>query len=98
MKTERIEAMSDILHELGIEATPMQIEELTEDFSLHLEMEKEISSYAHVGGTDKCDKCESLKSQLKTANECVDVYHNSVMKRNQASRVWLEGDVVMYER
>lgn len=93
----RIEALNEIFDELGINLTPEQAQKIEKDFSLHIEMESEMSSYQHIGFKEDCKKCASLKSQLDEVKKERDVYHNSVKTRRGASRVWIEGDKVMFD-
>lgn len=93
----RIEAMSEILYSVGIIATPEQIATIVKDFSFHIDMEREMSSYQHVGFKEECSKCKSLESQLKEVKAERDVYQNSVKQRRHANNVWIEGDTVRYE-
>ncbi len=98
MKAERIECLSEILEEIGVKATSEQIKQIAEDYALHLEMESEISSYQFIGGSSKCEKCERLEKEIKRKESEILIYQNSIKKRRNAERVWLEGDAVMYER
>jgi hypothetical protein len=93
----RSEAMADILDGLGISATPEQIQSMVKDFSNHLDMEQEMSSYQHAGNKEECSKCKSLQSKIVDLEKENDVFRNSVKRRRHADRVWTQGDSVMYE-
>lgn len=98
MKEERIECLSEILEEIGVKATSSQIIQIAEDYALHLEMESEMSSHQFGGGNSKCEKCERLEKEIKQKEIEISKYQNSVKKRRNAERVWLDGDEVRYER
>lgn len=96
---ERIEAMHEILNHLAIEISDSKVKELTEAFTLHLEMEREMSSYQYIPSKhDKgdCSECKSLKYKLEQMTAERDVYHNSVCRRRNTTDVWLEGDDVRF--
>ena len=97
MKAERIECLTEILEEAGVKATDEQIKTIAEDFAFHLEMEREMSSYQHIGGSNECVRCERLKKQVAEKENEVLKYQNSVKKRRNASSVWLDGNDVKYE-
>ena len=101
MKSERIEAMSDILQDLGIELTLEQIERIVEDFSVHIEMEREMSFYS-TGGfpskeKSKCKECENLKSEIKRLENREEVFIQNVKRRRNCDEVWIEKGNVMYK-
>lgn len=93
----RIEVMTEILSEAGVSATPEQIKNITEDFAYHIEMEREMDSYQHIGGKEECRQCKSLEGKIKELEKETEVFRNSVKQRRHAQRVWIEGDSVMYE-
>ena len=96
-KTEiRIECLTEILDEIGLSATPEQIQKIEKDFSLHIEMESEMSSYQHIGFKEECSKCKALESELKDVRKERDVYQNSVKQRRHTDCVWVENGEVMY--
>ncbi len=96
-KTEiRIECLTEILDEIGLQAAPEQISKIEKDFSFHIEMESEMSSYQHIGFKEECSKCKALESELKDVRKERDVYQNSVKQRRNTDRVWVENDEVMY--
>ena len=97
-QTIRIECLSEIFEELGIIATPEQIEKVVVDFSLHLEMENELSSYQHIGFKEDCSNCKKLEYKLKESEMENEVFRKSVMSRRKTDMVWIEDDSVMYER
>ena len=92
----RIECMSEIFEELGITATQEQIEKVVEDFSTHIEMESELSSYQHIGHKEECSKCKNLEYKLSESERENQVFRKSVMERRKTDKVWIEGDSVMY--
>jgi predicted nucleic-acid-binding Zn-ribbon protein len=92
----RIECMSEIFEELGIIATKEQIEKVVEDFSTHIEMEGELSSYQHIGHKEECSKCKNLEYKLNESERQNEVFRKSVMSRRKTDSVWIEGDSVMY--
>lgn len=95
---DRIEAMTEILSDAGIEASADQIKDISEAFALHLEMEREIGFNQHFRRSEEaCSKCSSLTRKLKEANEIIEVYRSSVMARRNASEVWIENDEVKYK-
>lgn len=96
-KEIRIECMSDILSEIDVDLTHEQIKKIVDDFSDHIEMENELSSYQHVGFKETCRECESLKYKLKESEKENEVFRKSVKQRRHADHVWIEGDTVKYE-
>lgn len=97
-KAIRIEAMTHILSDLGIRLSQADVETIVENFSNHIEMEREMESYRHVGGgKSECDNCKRLTSENKDLKKEVEIYQNSVKQRRHAERVWIEGDSVKYE-
>lgn len=97
-KKDRIEALSEILNEIGVSSTEYQVAQIVEGFSLHIEMEAEMSSYQHISYSERtCTKCASLTDKLKDAERQIGVYQQSVKSRRKAEDVWIEGDTVMYK-
>lgn len=92
----RIECLSEIFEELGIVATKDQIKTIVEDFSTHIEMESELSSYQHISHKEECSKCKNLEYKLNESERQNEVFRKSVMDRIKTDRVWIEGDSVMY--
>lgn len=92
----RIECLSEIFEELGIVATQEQIKTIVEDFSTHIEMESELSSYQHIGHKEECSMCKNLEYELNESKRENEVFRKSVMERRKTDRVWIEGDSVMY--
>ena len=93
----RIECLSEIFSDVGLDATDEQIQQIVKDFSFHIEMEREMDSYQHVGFKEECSKCKLLEYKLEEAAKERDVYKNSVMQRRKARSVWIENDSVMYD-
>lgn len=95
---ERIECMAEILESVGITASKEDIKVIVDDFSTHLEMENEMSSYQHLPGKLKepCAKCQELAREIKRLNDEIEVYKNSVKTRRNADEVWIEEGTVRY--
>ncbi len=93
----RIECMTEILSELEISVTNDQIKQIVDDFSLHLEMENELSSYQHLGHKEECATCRRLESDVKQLEHDIEIYRKSVMYRRKTDTVYIENDTVMYE-
>lgn len=94
----RVEAMRDIFENMGLSISAEDAAKISDDFSHHIDMEREMQSYQHVSTSSaKCDKCEILKREIKELEAQNKVYNNSVKSRRKAERVWIEGDTVMYE-
>lgn len=95
---DRIEALSEILENMNINLTDIQIKELEEAFSLHIEMEAEMESYQHVAHVDKCGTCEVLKKEIAGLKYEVEVYQKGVKKRHpRAAYVYVENGDVKYD-
>ncbi len=86
---ERIEALAQILQDLGIEISIENIEQITKDFSHHIDMEREMETYAHIGYKEKCSKCEKFQSEINALKKEISCYKDSVKRRNNASEVWI---------
>ena len=99
-ETEKIrgEAMEEILSNLGINVSIEQAQQIATDFKYHLDMEGEMESHRFAGFKEECSSCKSLEQKLKDANESIEVFRNSVMKRRNASSVWIENGEVKYEK
>lgn len=95
-KNIRIESLSEIFETLGIIATKEQIEQVVEDFSLHIEMEHEMESYQYIGYKESCSNCKRLENELATVKRERDIYHENVCRRRNTSDVWIEGNDVMF--
>lgn len=98
MDNIRIEGMAEILETLGIQATNEQVKTIVEDFCLHLEMEREMSSYGNLGYSEPCRECKSLKSKLAELESDNKVFIDSVKDRRNADRVWIQNGEVRYEK
>ena len=93
----RIEVLAEILESVGLTATEDQLKNISEDFALHLEMENEMDSYAHVGTVRRiCSDCKIKESEIEKMKEREEVFVNSVKIRRNAQEVWIEGSSVMY--
>lgn len=99
-ETDRIECLYEILNDIGVHLEENQVKKISEDFSLHFEMEHELSSYQHIGHKEKCQECEKLKSKLLSVEKERDIYHESVCKRRRVENdcVWIENGTVMYKK
>lgn len=97
-KEIRTEALADIMQEVGVTATTEQIAKIADDYALHIEMEREISHYQHIGHKEECQNCKRLESKLKETEKENVVFRNSVKQRRGASLVWVEDNEVKYEK
>ena len=97
MDSERIECLTEIFEEAGVSATEEQIKRISEDYAFHLDMEREMSSYQHIGGSNECEECQSLHIKVKEKENEITKYQNSVKRRRNADSVWLDGEDVRYE-
>lgn len=95
-ESTRIEAMIEILDSLNISLTEEEISVLVRDFTLHLEMEREIEMTPHIDYKPQCNKCKALEQELKDMTKQRDIYHSNVCKRRNTKDVWIEGETVMY--
>lgn len=95
---QRIDAMNEILNDLEISIPEQKVKELTEAFTTHLELEREIQSNQFIGHTNECATCASLKSKLEAITKERDIYHDSVCQRRNTSDVWIENDRVMFNK
>lgn len=98
MNNINIEAMTEILHEQGVTATPEQISQIVKDYDLHIDLQKESASHQFIGRKEECRECKRLKNELAEVTKERDAYHNSVKVRRSASRVWVEDGDVRYEK
>lgn len=95
---ERSEALSEILENMNISLTDIQIKELEEAFSLHIEMEAEMESYQHVSHVEKCIDCDTLKREISNLKSDISSYQDGVKRRHpQASHVYIENGDVKYD-
>lgn len=95
---ERIEAMSEILNDLEIQLPEDKIKELTDAFTTHLEMEREMDNYQFIGGKSECDECKKKTNEILELKHDIKIYKKSVCDRRKAEDVWIEGDSVMYRK
>lgn len=105
MNVEDVEAMADIFQEYGIFASIDVIEKVTADFVDHLNAmnEMRMTPFMRDGSESDFEKLQRLerelsltKSELAKLSKENQVYHDSVMMRRNASRVWIEDDTVKY--
>lgn len=94
----RIEAITEILSDFGVVATQEQIASITDAFYNHVELESEINSHRYAGHKEECSNCKQLQAKLDEAKKEINVHEKSVMRRRKASKVWIEGDSVMYDK
>ena len=92
------EALADILDELGISLSVDQISVIAKEFYWHLENFNSMSLEGVRNHKEECAVCKSLKSEMKDMENQLGVFRKSVMQRRGASRVWIEGDEVKYEK
>lgn len=92
---ERIECLTEILEEIGIEATYSQVKQIAEDFALHIEMEREMASYGHTSlSPAKCGECEKLRNELKNSERQINIYNDFIKRDKKASFVYINGNEV----
>lgn len=96
-ETERVRAdcLADMFEEQGVSATREQIEAITKDFVYHMNMEREMDSYAHAGPMS-CDKCKSKDAQIKELETEIYKFKKGLQRHKHADAVWLEGDAIIY--
>lgn len=95
---ERLEALAEILENMNINLNNIQIKELEEAFSVHIEMEAEMESYQHIRHNEKCLNCETLKKEISGLRYEVEIYQEGVKKRHpRASYVYIEDGDVKYD-
>lgn len=92
------EALADILGEQGIKLPVDKIATVAKEFYWHLENFRSMHNDASYSLKKECDTCKSLKKEIKEMEKEISVYQNSVKQRRHASRVWIEGDSVMFEK
>lgn len=105
MRSEDIEAMADIFQEHGISASTDVIEKVASDFIDHLDAmhEMRMTPFMKSGGESDFEKVKRLERELSLAKSNLaklskenQVYHDNVMQRRKASRVWIEDNTVKY--
>lgn len=94
MKNIRNEILADIFEEHGVKATDEQIKNISDDFSMHLESEKEMESYAHININPSCDRCNELEKQLKNEKADSIAYYKFIKKIKNARSVWVNNGIV----
>lgn len=106
MRTEDVEAMSEIFQEHGITATIEIIEKVTSDFIDHLDAmrEMEITPFMDSKSESSFQKALRLESELnklKTEFNKISkenqVYHDAIMQKIKASDVWIENNSIKYD-
>jgi hypothetical protein len=106
MRTEDVNAMSEIFQEHGISATIEIIEKVTSDFIDHLDAmrEMEITPFMDSKSESSFQKALRLESELnKLKSEFYkiskenQVYHDAIMQKVNASDVWIEDNAVKYD-
>ena len=105
MRNEDIEAMAEILQEYGVSVPTDIIEKLTSDFIDHLDAMREMrmTPVMSSGGESDFQKALMLERELsKVRTELAkmskenQVYHDSAMRRLNASDVWIEDNTIKY--
>jgi hypothetical protein len=106
MRTEDIDAMSEIFQEHGISATIEIIEKVTSDFIDHLDAMREMEITRFMGrqsesSFQKALRLESelnkLKAEFNKISKENKVYHDAIMQKINASEVWIENNSVKYD-
>lgn len=105
MRDIDIDVMREILEEYDILVNEDVAKSITEDFVCHLEVcrEMDVSQFRGCNTESDTEKIMRLEAELKkvkrelskasTENE---VYRDNVMKRHNASSVWIEDGVIKY--
>lgn len=105
MRNEDIEAMADIFQEYDISASTDVIEKVASDFIDHLDAMREMrmTPFMSSGGESDFQKVLRLERELsKVRTELAkmskenQVYHDSAMRRLNASDVWIEDNTIKY--
>ena len=103
MKSEDIDAMAEILQEYGVSVPTDIIEKITSDFIDHLDAMREMrmTPFMSSGGESDFQKALRLERELsKVRTELAkmskenQVYHDSAMRRLNASDVWIEDNTI----
>lgn len=90
--------MEEILTEWGVSHTREQVTSIIQDFMLHVEMEREIESYQHVGRKETCNKCDAKDAKIKQLEYEISIYQKSVKGRiKRAEHVYIENGTVKYD-
>lgn len=106
MRAEDIEAMSEIFQEHGISATIEIIGKVTSDFIGHLDAMREMEIMKFMGrqsesSFQKALRLESelnkLKAEFNKISKENKVYHDAIMRKINASEVWIENNSVKYD-
>jgi hypothetical protein len=102
---QQILISNKILEEHGILVNEDIAKSITEDFVCHLEVCREMNVSQFRGcntesDTEKIMRLEAelkkVKRELSKASTENEVYRDNVMKRHNASSVWIEDGVVKY--
>lgn len=105
MRNEDIEAMADIFQGYDISASTDVIEKVASDFIDHLDAMREMrmTPFMSSGGESDFQKALRLERELsKVRTELAkmskenQVYHDSAMRRLNASDVWIEDNTIKY--
>ncbi|WP_308773066.1 hypothetical protein [Phocaeicola plebeius] len=105
MRNVDIDVMREILEEHGILVNEDVAKSITEDFVCHLEVCREMDASQFRGcntesDTEKIMRLEAelkkVKRELSKASTENEVYRDNVMKRHNASSVWIEDGVIKY--
>lgn len=96
------ETLQESFEYCGLSATPEQIDLIANDISNAVENES-LAFYSpneYDSGPTKEDlknKIKSLEDEINSLKEENRIYSNSVKRRRNAERVWIEDNTVFYE-
>ena len=82
----RIEALHNIMEDLGIKLPDDKVSKIAEDFYHHIEMERELSMTPYIHeGEKSCAKCQAKKLEIADLNKQIEAYQQSVRNRRGLS-------------
>lgn len=96
MKQEQynVDAMSDALDELGIVASPEQIESLTDSFMTHIECMRDMENMRFFGSgngkREECYKCKEKDEKIKELENDIEICLDGVRKRRNTDDVYID--------
>lgn len=105
MRDVDIDVMREILEEHDILVNEDVAKSIVEDFVCHLEVCREMDVDQFRGcntesDTEKIMRLEAelkkVKKELSKASTENEIYRDNVMKRHNASSVWIENGVIKY--
>jgi hypothetical protein len=95
---ENIEALADILQNYGVEISVEKIELIAKDFEEHLQMMRDMDDTRFFRQeTAICSECQKKETEIKRLVYENGVYNESVKKRRNAERVYIENGSVKYD-